>query len=61
MLTPYPDLPAAIALVAWGHVYTANCVQPSAMAAWVAAHYNKASEDVGAMGSYQELWVAPLQ
>lgn len=58
VLTPYPDLPAAIALVAWGHLYMAQCVQPTEVDAFLKANYRKAPEDSGSPGGYDTLWLA---
>ncbi len=57
VLTPYPKLPAAVAVVAWGHLYTASCVQPDEINAFINAHYRKAPEDEATQGDYQELWL----
>ncbi len=60
LMTPYPALQSTIAMVTWGHVYFAECVQPELMQQWLLAHYNKAAEDMPYSGSYDELWLAPL-
>ncbi len=60
ILSPYPNLPHAIALVTWGQIYYADCVQPQEMEAWLLAHYNKAAENEASPGGYYDLFLAPL-
>ncbi len=57
VMTPYPGLPSAVALLSWGHIFEADCVDPTAMAAFIAAHYRKAPEDEASPGAYEELWL----
>ncbi len=59
VLTPYPKLPSAIAIVTWGHVYTAQCVMPVQAKAFILANYRKAPEDEDAPGWYDILWLGP--
>ncbi len=44
------DMPARVAAVAWGKVYTNDCVNPDELAAFVADNYRKAPEDVAVNG-----------
>lgn len=60
LMSPYPDLPATVALVAWGHLYLAECVQPDDAKAFIQAHYRKATEDIASPGGYDELWIQGL-
>lgn len=57
ILTPYPELPSELGLVAWGHVYLSNCWTPTEAEDFRKAYYNKASEDVPMNGDYSELWL----
>ncbi len=57
VMTPYPGLPSAIALVSWGHVYEASCVEPAELQTFIADHYRKAPEDEPYPGLYKELWL----
>lgn len=57
ILTPYPDLPTAIAVVAWEWSYEAECVDADAIQEFVDAHYRMAPEDVARDGSYDRLWI----
>ncbi len=56
VLTPYVDLPSAVAVVAWGHVYSAECVRADEIGAFVGAHYRRAPEDVPNDGTWDEGW-----
>ncbi len=57
VLTPYPGLKSAVAVVAWDWVYEANCVDPDAIEAFVKAHYRKAPEDAAADGTFRDKWL----
>ena len=57
VMTPFPDLPSSVAVVTWGHVYLAECVQPDELDAFVAETYRQAPEDVGSNGPYSAGWV----
>ena len=59
VLTPYPDLPTNIAVLAWCERYLANCVNAEEIGAFIDAHYRTAPEDVSLDGRYSEGWVAP--
>lgn len=57
VLTPYPGLPHPIMAVTWGWRYGAACVRPDELDAFLAAHYRKAPEDIGASGAYAVGWL----
>lgn len=57
VLTPYPELPSAIAMVTWGHVYLAECVQPAKMLKWAYEKSGDAPEVESMPGGYSELWL----
>ncbi|AKT40702.1 DUF3105 domain-containing protein [Chondromyces crocatus] len=44
LLTPDPKLPTTIAASAWGATYTATCLDPTSLAAFVAEVYGKGPE-----------------
>jgi hypothetical protein len=45
IIVPDPTLTVPIAAVAWGHVYTATCLDPPSLRAFVDAHYAMAPEN----------------
>lgn len=57
VLTPYPDLPSAIAVVAWEWVYSAECVRPDEIGGFIDRYYRMAPEDVRSDGSYERGWI----
>lgn len=57
VMTPYPDLPSAIAVVAWENAYEANCVDSEAIADFVADNYRRAPEDIASDGRFTDLWL----
>lgn len=57
VLTPYPELPTAIAVVAWRSVYTAECVRPEELGPFIDRVHRTAPEDVAADGGYAEGWI----
>lgn len=57
ILTPYPDLPTAVAVVAWEWTWSAECVDPDAIDAFVDDHYRQAPEDVASDGRIDDLWI----
>ena len=57
VLTPYPDLPQAIAVVTWEWTYTADCVRPDEIAEFLDRHYRMAPEDIASDGGYAEGWL----
>jgi len=50
ILLPNPALDVRFAASAWGFTLKADCFDPSAFSAFVAAHYNHAPEDICANG-----------
>jgi len=57
ILTPYPDLPTAVAVVAWEWTYSAECVDEAEIEGFVVEHYRQAPEDVAGDGSFSEGWI----
>ncbi|MBI5609915.1 MAG: DUF3105 domain-containing protein, partial [Deltaproteobacteria bacterium] len=57
VMTPYPNLPTAVALVGWGHLYLAECANPADMKTFIPVGYRMAPEDEGFEGGYSELWI----
>ncbi len=58
VLTPYPDLPTAVAVVTWTWRWQAECVRPDEMDAFLEQTYRTAPEDIGSDGSYATGWIA---
>ena len=54
VMTPYANLPSAVAVVAWEWVYQANCVQPNEISEFVRQHYRQAPEDIAVPGTFSE-------
>lgn len=50
ILTPDPLLAAPVAAAAWGATYTATCLDPASLRAFIDAHYAKAPENTCAQG-----------
>lgn len=57
ILAPYPDLPSAVAVVAWEWAYSAECVQADEIEAFIGQRYRRAPEDVRSDGAYSENWL----
>lgn len=57
ILTPYADLPSAVAVVAWEWRYQAECVDADAINAFFDQRYRMAPEDVASDGRYAEGWL----
>jgi len=57
VMTPYPDLPSAIAVVAWEWVYSAECVQEDEIGGFIDRYYRMAPEDVRGDGAYDRGWI----
>lgn len=57
VLTPYPGLDSAVAVLAWEWVYRAECVQPAEIGAFVDRYYRMAPEDVRGDGAYDRGWL----
>ena len=47
LVTPYPNLPARFALVAWGHRLLSDCVDAEAFEAFYEAHFDHGRESIG--------------
>ncbi len=56
VMTPYPGLPTAIAVLAWENTYAADCVDNDAITLFIESTYRHAPEDISANGSYDRLW-----
>ena len=46
VVSPRSNMPSAVAVVAWGWVYRAECVRTAEIEAFVDAHYRQAPEDI---------------
>lgn len=57
VMTPYPGLPSAIAVLAWTQTYSAECVQADEINAFIDTHYRTAPEDVDSDGRYDDGWL----
>lgn len=57
VLTPYPNLPSAIAVVTWTWRYEAECVNQDEITAFVERTYRTAPEDVPSDGRYEARWI----
>ena len=58
VMTPYADLPSAIAVVAWEWRYQAECVDADAINQFFDQRYRMAPEDVASDGGYAEGWLS---
>jgi hypothetical protein len=58
ILTPYPELPSAIAVVAWEWTYLAECVDSEKVGDFIKRTYRRAPEDVAADGSFTFKWMS---
>ena len=58
ILTPYPDLDSAFALVTWQWTFSSECFDGVEAQAFVAEHYRTAPEDVPADGAFSTGWIA---
>lgn len=58
VMTPYPGLPTAVAVVSWGWLWSAECVDAESVGAFIDAHYRDSPEDFGQDGSYEQGWIA---
>lgn len=52
ILTPYPDLPGAVAVTAWEWRYLAECVNAEEMTDFARRVHRQAPEDIGSDGGY---------
>lgn len=57
VLTPYPGLQTAFAILTWQHSFAANCLDSKAAQAFLDAHYRKAPEDLATDGAYTYAWI----
>jgi hypothetical protein len=51
IVVPAPDLPTPIAVIAWGHVYLATCLDVPSLTAFAEAHYGMATESLCVPGT----------
>lgn len=57
LLTPYPNLDSAFALVTWQHRLSGNCFDEATASGFRQAHYRQAPEDEPADGGYSCTWM----
>lgn len=57
ILAPYPELPTAVAVLAWEWRYTADCVNEDEIRDFMTMRYRQAPEDVRGDGAYDEGWL----
>ena len=57
IMTPYDNLPSAVALVAWEWVYESNCMRQDEMYDFVRARYRQAPEDIVSSGAFSEGYI----
>lgn len=57
VMTPYADLPSAVAVVAWEWRYLAPCVDADEIGAFIDRNYRQAPEDVQGDGSFEDGWI----
>lgn len=57
VLTPYPELPTAVAVVTWEWRYLATCVRADEIDEFLDRHYRDAPEDIAGDGSFEEGWL----
>ena len=57
ILTPYPDLPTAVAVVSWGNTLEMDCFDVFAVQTFLRETYRTAPEDVARDGGYDRLWL----
>lgn len=60
VMTPYPGLPTAVAVVAWQWTWQADCtgaVNEASLSTFITEHYRKGPEDVAGDGSYATDWI----
>lgn len=57
VMTPYPDLPTGISVLAWEWTYAAECVKPDEITTFIDAHYRMAREDVAGDGPFIDGWM----
>ena len=54
IMTPYAGLRTTLAVVSWGWIYSANCLRPAELDAFVSQRYRQAPEDIGSDGVYSK-------
>ena len=57
VMTPYPDLDTAFAILAWQHRLSGNCLDRDAAQAFVTAHYRHGPDDIALDGAYSYAWI----
>ena len=57
VLTPYPNLPSKISIVAWEWSYSKNSVDSDEIFTFISEHYRQAPEDFPYDGSYNDLYI----
>lgn len=57
VMTPFPELPTAVAAVSWNWTYEAECVDRADMDQFTANHYRRAPEDVRGDGAFDDRWI----
>lgn len=57
VMTPYPDLPSAIAVMSWGWHYQTECFNQAEIDDFVDRFYRMAPEDVRSDGRYDTNWI----
>ena len=60
VLTPYPNLSTAFAMVTWQHSFSANCLDSDAASVFLHARYRHAPQDVATTGPYLYAWIGKL-
>lgn len=56
VMTPWPGLGATVAVLAWGEGLFTDCLDGSALDAFLGDHYRNAPEDLPFDGAYQAGW-----
>ena len=56
VMTPYPNLPTAVAVVAWEHKMSANCFNAEDVDWFLRLNYRNGPEDVAVDGRYIYTW-----
>ena len=57
VLTPAPELPTAIAVIAWEWRYLAECLRRDEVDEFIERVYRRAPEDIAVDGAYSEGWI----
>jgi hypothetical protein len=56
IMTPYPDLPTAVAVVTWEHSLSTHCFNPEEVDWFLKLNYRQGPEDVSVDGRYVYGW-----